>query len=407
MTPTKKFSQLAPGSATANAVAALVDPVITARVAAANGATTVGVHAFGTPRGALTTYLDTLVRYPIQLPSTTTRWRLVIRNRNYLLESDYPNAVSFTGFWVGPHSLDAASGAGTGLFAAAPTQALGAFATPADGSEVTTEWVTSAAAQFVANRPMLLSFGYTMPPGSSVGQGSSGCFLQNLAGSSALGGSMTPGAMTGSYFSMFDIRLEYEATDSFQLVFVIGDSISEALNTVQFGTPFSWPAQVGRRPGIRTLNGSIAGVLPSQCVTASDRKWSRWGLAARGVRTAIVALGTTAIAGGVTEATLKGETLSIMAVLRGFGIERIYLATVTPRASFASDAPKEAIRLAFNAWLRTLPGGAAGCFDFARAVQVAPAASTADSATLDPAWAGDGTHPLAGGQLKMANTVAL
>ena len=365
----------------------------------------IGVHAFGTPRGFLGTYLDTLVRYPFSLPSTTTRWRLIIRNRDYKTETDFANAVSFSGFWVGRHSIDSTSGAGTGLFTSAPEQAIGAFTTPADGSEMTTDWVTAAAAQVHANRPTLLSFGYTMPAGSSVAQGSGGCYLRNAVGASALGESMSPGTMLGQYYSFFDIRLEYEATDSFYLVFCIGDSITEALNSTEFGTQFSWPSQVGRRQNIRTLNGGIAGILPSEYGNASHRKWTRWGLEARGVQTAIIALGTTAIQNSVPLDTLKSEILSIMTILRdSFGIQRIYLSTVNPR-SF--DATRETMRKDFNTWLRALPGGAAGCFDFARNTQAAPAASTADSSTLDAAWVGDGTHPSAGGHMKMANTVLL
>lgn len=364
---------------------------------------------------------DVVVRIPLVLPVTTTRWRIRIRNIAYAQNPATPGfgaiagALNLTGVWIGTPVANVFPWAGT--FASAPVQAVTATALPSDGSEYTSAWTSASNAQFTADTPAAISIGYNAPAAGgnqSVSCGGGGGVVgpsalpqlmwytngAGFAGSTALSSQAGNAAVpTGSLVlnkagSTLDIRVEYEAVTAQSVGLFIGDSTTmgymddSTLFGSWLGAYATWPAQAGLRNRFCWVNAAAGGASASQYGTATDWRYARFDLATTVPGFAVVMFGINESQASVSLATYQANLAAVVAAVRsGLGIPRVYLATTIPEpinlvgtlaAGVSSGVTSFSTSVAY-------PTGAIIDFD----------AGTANAETLTTTGASTGTGPYA------------
>lgn len=345
------------------------------------------------------TVADATWRYPFRIPVATTRWRLHVRNFNSRSNTAYTGAISFTGAWVGTHALTAL-GAQTGNFTAAPVSALGAFATPADGSEYTSGWVTDPLAQFSPYTEHLLSVGWTCAGGQTNMRSSSYGWWNTT---SAQAGDQTPATTVGAItVGVFDVWIECEYLMSNQLVVGYhGDSLTTGYAS---GRPVysSYPVQHALGHSNMAVLDSYTGTTLAEAVASfTQYRWTKFTLGgAVTLDASLVHLGGNDIFNGDAVATVQANLQAFINGLRTiYGVKAVYLATIMPRNNVAVE---ETHRQTYNTWLRTLPCNAIGLFDFDAAVR------DPTSGNILPAYnSGDNVHLTISGYNAMARAVTV
>jgi lysophospholipase L1-like esterase len=359
---------------------------------------------------SVNTFTEFLWRTLVQLPATTTRWRLRIRNSRCGIsgaaEDHQTGAITFpNGLYIGDPAYPSADGSWVGAMTGSPVQALSAFATPADGSDFTTDWVTDPTKQFSAGRTVCLSMGGTCASGQVIYREAVGGVVFAAAGTGQLAAQLAaPLGVKSAGALWLDARLEYEfqtpASQPMKVGLFIGDSVTLGVMSPLEGfgifTHESWPGGAGLRNPFVAINAGVRGSTSADWTTNTDWKWTRLDLATSLPDFAVITLGHNELAS--TTATVKANLVTIAANIRARGIQRIYWGTVIP---FGQTNTNETNRVALNAWLRSMPCGAAGVFDFdkALALQATPATADPDLATT--------VHPLHAGYQAMADLVRI
>lgn len=367
-------------------------------VAVPRGGTRVGYLAVdGGPNSYNTSVGNVIYRVPLTLPVTTTRWRLRWRNYNVTASAAIAVANTLTGVHIGYPAYDS-SGVPTGNATAALTACNASTATPADGSELVLPWVTTEAAQFTAFEPRLLSVG--LIGGTSFNWARCTGSVRYRAGNAATEVDDQTITIAGFTPMYGDWRIEYEFVGSTPVGLHVGDSLTEGQASAD--TPMSaHPQMFGLAARVAVASCAVSGISLSTIVgwATSHFYWSRFGLGSGWTPDyAVLWLGTNDIAAGRTTAQIKADMTTVIGILRGFGIDRIFVGLVAPR-SFAAGL--ETIRQEVNAWLATNPAGISGTIDFDRAL-----ANPADLDSLDLKFdSGDTTHLLARGQARVAEAI--
>ena len=348
----------------------------------------------------------------VLLPVTTSRWRMRVRNASALSGSAFAGAWSVTGVWIGTPLYTSTDPQWGRVFASAPSQAVQAFTTPADGSEYVSEWVTDPALQFPAGIPKGVSYG--------MAQAASGVFVYSTqgwswggAGAAAAAANATPGGVGLNNFVVLDWRIEYEFVGDAPVGVFIGDSITAGW-TSDTSTPaskiisgfdphHSWVGSAGVRDGFAWHNMGVGSTTGAQWSSGTGWRWDRVDFATSVPDFAVISLGTNDIAAGTAVATIQGYIQAMVAAMRARGINEVYLGTIIPRnwPTPANDAQQTA-QDTLNAWMRNMPGGVAGVFDFEKAVQVQSAPRTMDAAFVGSLGY---PHPNRAGYQKMASAV--
>lgn len=330
------------------------------------------------------TYRPSLV-----LPVTTTRWRPHWRNYNITASSvaaSTATTMTLTGFYIGTPAVDA-TGAKTCSFAAAPTQILPSTAFPTDGSEYVGPWITDPAKQFQKGAVTLLSMGLMANSGFLWARAQ--VVVPYKAGSSdTLVGQQTFTGYAGDTTPMYgDWWIEYEFDGSAPVGLHVGDSLTDgqAAGVEQVGSHVN---QHAVRQSIAAASLAVSGITLQIMAgwPTTHHFWRKYGLGNGWTPDyCVLWAGTNDIASDRTLVQIQADFAAVVGVLRGFGISNIYVATAAPRAL---TTPREAVRTAWNTWLHTRPFGVLGVFDYSRAVEASPGAST-----LLPAYdSGDTTH---------------
>lgn len=312
---------------------------LTRRVTAPLGSTTTTAAA---------SVLDWCQRTMIMLPAPLTRWRVKIANWNVLTNTALTTPVSGTGIYYGAPAAVPTTGTTNrwnGDFAGAPTQVVGSFSVPTDGTDYVSPWIT---APLAAKTPLVLSWGFTTPAsGTGVGTGS-GCQVAGVAtsGSSHAGDTAISGV--GGYFApkggaYFDVRVEYEFVGTTPIGVFIADSIGEGTSDGDYaGTQKAclmheaWPGAAGMQGNYATINLGTASANLASFDSAAKRPWSRVDLATTVPDFAVVALGTNNIGGAYTGNIAAYVTL--FQLIKSMGIKRIFVSTLIPRTDAAALA---------------------------------------------------------------------
>lgn len=352
----------------------------------------------GGPNSTNSSVTNVLFRVPFRAPVNTKRWRFRWRNTTGLGVAS-PNVVTITSVWIGTHALDA-SGARTGNFTAAPAQALGTATTAADGSEYISPWVTDSTLQFVANRQHLISYGLDAPAGTVFNRLTHQAHYLTNATGQAGNQTITPAGLS-SVFG--DLRIECEYEGPAESVLFVGDSLTDGWASA-LGLIGSYPAAFAARTGQAATIAAMSGITAQTVAgyTSSDWYWTRAGLGAGGFvpDAAVLFVGTNDVDASRTDVQVEADIGTIIGTLRGFGISRIYAATITPRNYAGADA-KETARNAVNTWLRARPFGLLDVFEYDRAVLASGSTTLLDTAYDN----GDALHLNTAGLARVARVI--
>lgn len=299
------------------------------------------------------------VRIPFLVPVRAYRSRVVIRNANYRTNTPYPGAVTLTAVALGEQAV-----AGVPSFGDEPELLCSDTRVEDLGAGWVSDWIDTP---LVPGVGYLLEYGYRTD-GQPVHLGMGSGWQSSSPRSAALAAG---GQFAKAIRQPFDVRIEYQVRSDTPLDVVIGDSISAASNA-SFPVLEAPLALANREAGRATHLGSFGGARFDEWIGPNwgdpeSMKWrdlTEYGRADR----AFIALGSNDIHAGMNYSTLLARARSMIMLVHERISTDVTVCTVTPRTAWMGT-PKEAIRVAFNAWLCTLPEGVTGVADTARAVE--------------------------------------
>lgn len=210
-----------------------------------------------------------------------------------------------------------------------------------------------------------------------------------------LAGASTTAGWTRSQTTPFHVWIEAEVPATTPVILANGDSISlGTMTTDPVGA--AWPALYAYQQGaLPVLMGQHGSTMLNWVGT--NGRWGLYGGTEKDVVDAVVmCLGQNDLAAaGMDLATLKTRYADVRAAHERYNAP-VYIGGITPSTKTAAV---ESVRRDFNTWLKTLPHGERGFFDFAAAV------GDSTDEDLAPAYTADGLHPNAEGQQRMADRV--
>lgn len=327
-------------------------------------------------------------RVPMMWNAPIFRARIHIRNISSNSGTDRAGAVDFTGLWWGKH-------AGAGQFTAAPTQIMGAFSTPTDGSEYVSKWFNLNNTPGTAD---LLSFGYTAVAGTNVvGQGG-----QSWHNASPVTASQIAPALTESNICPFFIWLEAETYAGTPVVAGLGDSLSCGVGdgtvsgTANKFRVDSWLSQYCHSINALPVHYANSGDTLASWQNTGHKKWTFFAGTAK-PDALVMGIGSNDIFGGDTLAAYQARFDAVVEHAKKAITPAIYLANIMPRNTH-NNTTHEQVRRTVNAWYQTLPNGVRDVFDFAGSI-------SADDENITAVYDSDGTHLTASGYLKNAQAI--
>lgn len=334
----------------------------------------------------------------VQLPVTTTRWRYRVRNCSALSGTASAGAWDFTGVWVGTPLYNGTDPQWARVFASTPSQAIQAFTSPADGSEYISEWCSDPTLQFQAGIPKGVSYGMTQAASGTMCYSVQG-WTWGGPGAAAAAGNVTPGGTGLNNFVVLDSRIEYEYSSTTPTGVMIGDSITAGW-TSDTSTPasklisgfdphHSWPGVAGLRSGFTWTNMGVGSTTGAQWSSGTGWRWDRVDISTYKPDFAVIAIGTNDVFAGTAAVTIQGYIYSLINAMRVNGTNEIYLATLIPRNyATPTDDAKQTVQDAVNTWIRNMPAGISGVFDFEKAIQL-----EASPRAMDTAYVGSIGYP--------------
>lgn len=339
------------------------------------------------------------VRIPFQLPVSSVRWRVVIRNINYRTNTVYRGKVTLHSVSVG-EGVRSMNGRPSAIFVS-PDEADSVQYTPARdvvvddlGDGWASEW---QGGKLSAGVDYLLSYGYTTE-GQEV-QRNIGSGWQAL-GTPERATRVQDGHVKYTRRQPFDVRIEYATSAPTDLV--VGDSIATGSNAM-FPIHEAPLAIANRTLNRATRNHAFGGAGLSEWggphwADPDSFKWrdvTDYGFADR----VFLALGNNDVHAGASLETLQNRFSSLTQLVRDRISQSLVVCTVTPRAAWVGTA-KEDVRNAFNDWLRTFPDGVGAIAETAYLVE-----DNSRSAPRRDYNVGDGIHFNSNGSAAMASAI--
>lgn len=339
-------------------------------------------------------------------------------------------AINITGLWMGV-PLQPAAPPWLGYCKNPLTQVVPTFNTDAGGAESYSNWVTNRAVLPRRDQVYAWSMGAVMPSGVTFATGSLGGLLFGLgsgngknlstaaqAGGAHIPGGVAPAAVATGGGNLLDLRLEVVMRDM-PVVSAFGDSIFA-------GYGHDYPnyahegafGRAGLAHGFAAQNLSIGGqqgaLYAADPLTSQRYQRVDWDTSPPDA--VIIAHGRNDIdPGGAasSEATLQANIQTLMDNARALAPRaKIYLTSVMPgqftggTSGNLAAGTYNAIRLAYNAWARSLPYGAHGCIDWDDAMNPPGTPLNGDSTVNgNPLYMVEtDPHPYRAGQSVLAKT---
>ncbi|MDQ1053162.1 lysophospholipase L1-like esterase [Arthrobacter sp. SORGH_AS 212] len=287
----------------------------------------------------------TAVRFPKGMKRFWIRWA----NHNILTNTVLTSPMTITSFYVGLPAYDTVtSQRWTSNYAAAPTALFTTPLTvPTDGSDVEVGPFTLP--ENLVGKEVLLSYGITtQATGTGVGISLAGDGYRtgtaSQAGTQTIGGSGEVGKIFG------DLRFRVEVEGGQRIGLFIGDSLTAGFaagtapaegNTRVGVLPHErWPEVAARSANFHAVNGGCSSAPSGLFATASNMVYTRLGIGTvcDVPDFAVEWLGANDFSGaGASAANLRASLTSVIATLRGMGIDEIYANTLTPQGFTAQQ----------------------------------------------------------------------
>lgn len=339
--------------------------------------------AFSLPAAPATmAYTSGSARWVRSYAHTPGRVRVHISNRNPGSQ-DSGGSVNLLGVKIGP-----ADSSGT---ISNPILVASEASLPSDGSEFTSQWV-----DYPRNGGGTIGLTIGWNGGGLLQRLDSGGWLKSS--SDGWDSDDTDGWDKVTHMPFY-VWVEAEFPARIPVVVGLGDSITvgrACTNPVED----SWLAAYCRERNALPLFLAQSGSSMIHWVS-SDKRWKSYypGVTLR-ADAVVNFLGQNNLIPGETLENMKlrfGRIVS--AINASFPGVPLYLGGITPSSAKGSDVGD--VRHYYNLWLKTLPGGARGYFDFPSAV------SDESGVALNAAMAGDSLHPNTAGHVAMARVVLL
>lgn len=297
------------------------------------------------------------------LPVTPTRYRLRMRNYSTLSITGGTAGAKFKGAWIGEPSYPTAAGDNRydGSMAATGTNIVGTTLTtvPNDGTDLVSAWIdnTAGAGGIVKDKPFVLSTAFINDTGGSIttyGDRTAGWAFFGNAGAGVSDSTIASATAVPSVVKTqtvpFDIRIEYEyeavvdeaGKPNIPVGLFIGDSITYGqgtflpANTLASHQDETWVGLASISEGFCPINAAIGGTTSANWVTNFTSWLSKLDLTTTVPDFAYLGIGVNDAAGSVSAATMQANIVSLINSLKGLGIKRIYLGTMTP-GGWAAD----------------------------------------------------------------------
>jgi len=350
-------------------------------------ATRTVLHQLSNPgNGALTdTETSRHVRLPVKFFVTVDTWELVIKNHNDQTRNNYGD-LSFYEVYISKRKRESNGEYGPN-FETEPVSLGVPVATGAAGS-ARRYLLTDIHYQLEANVEYVISYSYDTPDGTPNHMGIGGSYLgTNPAGRM----SMSVGN-TWSQYTPLDVYIKPVISPDTKFHVYPGSSSETGLNT-------DYPLRDGWAWRHAEAHNAVPAVLGMSGSTLAS--WNAGGhfmftkLTASAPADKIIGNpGSNDINSGATLAELQSRFLTFAGLVRANIGQAFEAIDVFPRAS--ETASVKAVRLAFNAWLRTLPANILRVHDRASSV-------SGPNGLMLPAFnSGDGSHLNTDGQRRMA-----
>jgi lysophospholipase L1-like esterase len=286
---------------------------------------------------ATTTVTNKLERFALQLPVTTTRWRIRVRNWVPFSATLGTADVVLSDLYIGPASISS-TGAVVAAFASAPVNVLAGASLGTAGALYTSGWITDAGSQFQAGTTYLLSQAFTTSNGGTIASGSQ--YIEqaviNNGGFALVGTTGNPANVVATGTSHLDRVIEYEFTTETNtpVGIVIGDSISVGNSTTSIPVRGDqlWHQRVGMATGSPIATAGYSGYTTSNFTTSANGVYTRFDLGSGWVPDyAVVTVGNNDFAGVQNPATVEANIFTIVNILKAYGIPKVYLGTISQR----------------------------------------------------------------------------
>ena len=296
---------------------------------------------------------DACQRYGFTIPSTAgapvQRFRFRLRNANNAASTTVSGTVNLGAIAIGtPNS--SAEQAWLGDFTGVPTTVVAAPGlTELGTTEYVSPWIYPTTFALTPGKFYGLTYGFTLtgtaatanagyqPGWSWSGTGSAAAALLAAA----------PGTTPTPYQNWLDLRMEYEFAGTYEIGLVVGASFDNGtLNTIttpqqavgHMGPDSAWHSQAALRLGHHSMNSAIGGtgcaVNNKPWVTSTALAYKRLLSPESGYTQfasvpdyAIISLVGNDAAGLASQAAWLAGIESILSILAGYGITRVYMTT--------------------------------------------------------------------------------
>ncbi|GAA4762727.1 SGNH/GDSL hydrolase family protein [Microbacterium gilvum] len=334
-------------AARAEAAAALVDTAPLRRA----------IYPASHPSGLIdvattTTYTE---RRAQLLPVRAERFRVRVRNRDFLRDLDGVGTLTGLQLWIGEHKVTAAESM-SGEFAATPVQVFGGVSLAGD-AEYVSPWIDPADFEIRGGVPFLTSMRFTAPAGAKLAMGVGAHWTAVDAPAAAVSqlGAVGVFESPGSYL---DVAIEYEARTAQPTVLVLSNSQAEGANgggVPMRGELSSWPHKLMMATGALVSSLAVSGAWLAHFVDDSPK------LAALGSDyepdiVVLASLPSSDLNDDVPLADVKAHFAELVGDLRArWPRVRIVATTTLPRGD--QGGVSEAVRRDWDAFLAKLPYG--------------------------------------------------
>lgn len=339
-------------------------------IPAATGSTRTGVFQFEHPNSLLSVGPYTIsTRRPFSIPHTPGRFRVHIRNRDFLGDTNSNGDLLSFALYIGEAVRDV-NGELTGATVATPVQ-IGLTTILVGSSELYTAWISPATFQINSNKTYFLTYPINVASGKNLAVGGGLHFYTTTPSDAAVA---NPAGLTRvDNQGVLDLYIEYEfADDGVPTTLFVGPSVinggnvGSVANRAEMGAfPMLWAMREKGVAASLAVGGAWAANFAS-----SSAKWNFYNTlnAPLSVDAVVLfALNSSDICAGTASATVRASLIDAVNKARSlWPSARIIISTNPPRGD--SSGTPETTRLSENTWLATCPAGVNHCIEISAQV---------------------------------------
>lgn len=339
-------------------------------IPAATDATRTGVFQFEHPNSLLNVGPYAIsTRRPFSIPHAPGRFRVHIRNRDFLGDTDSNGSLSSFAMYIGEAVKDS-NGELTGATVASPVQ-IGSTTTLPGSGELTTAWISPSTFQISPYKTYFLTYPINVASGKNLAVGGGLHFYTTTPSDAAVA---NPAGLTRvDNQGVLDIYIEYEFADDLAPVVMFvgpsvvnGGNVGGVANRAELGAfPMLWAMREKGVAASLAIGGSWAAHYG-----ASSAKWDYYNTLNAPLSVDAVqffALNSSDICAGTGSATVRANYINAINKARSlWPTARIIISTNPPRGD--STGTPETTRISENTWLATCPAGVNHCIEISAQV---------------------------------------